>query len=195
MHHFKKPDLTAPRFRRKVHNVLNIALYKEFKKKYPKYQHIDYKTFRSIIKRCNDVFKEKVIEYREGVELPQSLGFIFIGTCDPGKGKKLNVDYAKSIQYNTLITHKNWETDGKLGKIFYTNYSVKYKVIDRQLWKFTPCRNFSRTVKAEYPKDWTKYIKVDSQTKISRLYNNQFEKHKKQVNHTLLLDNYNEFEF
>ncbi len=194
MRQFKKPDLNAPRFRPKVYNVLDSKLFKEFKDKYPKYKDIDYKTFKSIIIACNEVYREKVIEYRDGVELPESLGFMFIGSCNVKSEARPNVDFAKSRQYGVVVTHKNWQTDGYLGKIFYTNYSVKYKVLDRQIWKFTPCRLFSRTVKDEYPKDWNKYVKVDNNMRISKMYITRKMQHMEGEKNQDALSDYNEFD-
>jgi hypothetical protein len=78
---FRKPDLAAPRFRAKALNVLNKELWKEFKEKHPKYKDLTYMDFKKIIKLSNQNLWEKIISYRDGVQLPESLGFIFIGTC------------------------------------------------------------------------------------------------------------------
>lgn len=194
MRQFKKPDLTAPRYRPVVYNVMNKKLYKEFKARYPKYKDIDYQTFKNIIKVSNKVYRESVIDYREGVELPESLGFMFIGSCNVKSASRQNIDFAKSREYGVVVTHKNWQTDGNLGKIFYTNYSVKYKVLDRQIWKFVACRLFSRRVKDEYPKDWTKYIKVENNMRISQLYITRKMRHLEMKKASDALSDYNEFD-
>lgn len=194
MRQFKKPDLTAPRYRPKAYNVLSHNLLKLFKKKYPKYKNISYKTFKAVVNKFSHNIWDTVINVRDGIELPESLGYVFIGTCLNSGSSKPNIDYGKSIKYGMAVTNKNWESDGKLGKIFYTNYSVKYKVQDRQIWIFIPCRTFKRTVAKKYPEDWTKYIKIDNNLKISKLY--IFRK-LDQLNKKLddsKLETYNEFE-
>jgi hypothetical protein len=190
---FKKPNLTAPRYRPKVYNVLNEDLFKAFKEKHPKYSDLKYKDFKKIIATSNQVLWENVIKYRDGVELPESLGFIFIGTCEPAI-KKQNIDYGKSIKSGITVSNQNWDSDGKLGKIFYTNYPVKYKVPDRQIWNFVPCRKFKRTVAKEYPENWTKYLKVPNNSKVSKMYYMMSCDHKKMLENTIKIDNYNEFE-
>lgn len=191
---FRKPDLNAPRFRPKVYNVLNRDLWKAFKEKYPKYANLTYSKFKDIIAKSNKVLWESVVEYRDGVELPESLGYMFLGTCGIKSYKRDNIDYGKSIKSGVKVSNNNWDSDGKLGKIFYTNYAVKYKVRDRQIWTFRPCRQFKRYVAKQYPENWTKYVKVENQIRISKLYTAltyiQFEK----KNTEIKLKDYNEFD-
>jgi hypothetical protein len=47
---FKKPDLKAPRYRRKTLGLLNKETFKEFKDKRPLYAHIDNEKLKNIIK-------------------------------------------------------------------------------------------------------------------------------------------------
>ena len=190
---FRKPDLNAPRYRPKVYNVLNEELFKAFKEKYPKYSDLTYKQFKKIIASSNKILWENVIKYRDGIELPESLGYIFIGTCEPVK-KGENINYGKSIKSGIKVSNQNWVSDGKLGKIFYTNYAVKYKVRDRQIWNFIPCRNFKRTVSKEYPENWTKYIRVVNNAKISKMYSLLSSDHRKAASDAAAISNYNEFE-
>ena len=170
MREFRKPDLSAPRFRPKSFNVLNKELWKEFKERHPKYKNITYMEFKKIIKISNQRLWEKIISYRDGVEIPESLGFIFIGTCTSQNPKRKNINYGKSIKYGFEVNNNNLISDGKLAKIFYTNYAVKYKVKDRQIWNFAPCRAFKRAVAKSYPENWEKYIEVPDNLKISKLY-------------------------
>ena len=165
---FKKPDLKAPRYRRKTLGLLNKETFKEFKEKKPLYAHMDDSKLKDIIKLYNRALWEGVIEHRDGVELPDSLGYLFIGTCPPAK--TMNIDYSKSSEYGKVLRNKNWDTDGNIGKIFYTNWSTKYRFRNRELWSFVACRDFKRSVAKEYPKSWTKYIKMQNKIKISHLY-------------------------
>ena len=50
MKEFKKPDLAAPRYRPKAHNLLTNDFFKTFKTKFPKYKDIDEKELKKIIK-------------------------------------------------------------------------------------------------------------------------------------------------
>jgi hypothetical protein len=74
----------------------------------------------------NQILYETVIETRDGVQLPEQIGWLFIGTCPTSK--KRNINYVKSNKYGVEITNNNWETDGKLAKIFFTNYAPKHKI-------------------------------------------------------------------
>ncbi len=171
MRDFKKPDLNAPRFRHKHKNVLDTELWKSFIEKYPQHKGLSYKQFRTIIKNSNNLFWDKVINYRDGVELPESLGYIFIGTCTSQSPKRPNINFGKSIKYGYRVNNNNLISDGKLAKIFYTNYAVKYRVKDRQIWTFIPCRVFKRQVSKAYSENWEKYIVVPDNLRISKLYN------------------------
>ena len=77
---FKKPDLNASRHREKRLGILNEETIKEFKEKKPLYSNIDNDKLKKIIKLYNVKLWNAVIDYRDGVELPDSLGYLFIGT-------------------------------------------------------------------------------------------------------------------
>jgi len=187
INNFKKPDLNAPRYREKIKTLLNIDTYKRFKKKYPMYANVENSTLRKIIKMFNRKIWNGIIENRDGVELPNSLGYIFIGSCKPAK--KVNVDYSKSKKYGKVLQNHNWETDGNIAKIFYTNYSTKYKFRNRDLWRFQAHRDFKRSVAKVYPDNWNKYMFMNDKQKISHLYYRQDDKCQE------FFKNYNEFEF
>ena len=99
------------------------------------------------------------------------------------------MDYALSKKYGKVLRNQNWETDGHLGKIFYTNYSTKYRFRNREMWRFQAHRDFKRTVAKEYPKNWSMYMKMNSNSKVSHIYKNQDDKC------IDVFKNYNEFEF
>ena len=123
MREFNKPNVKASRYRPEVVTILNKEFFENFKKTHPKYKDLDVKLLRKIIKRFNQIVYQTVIDTRDGIELPEQLGWIFIGTCQ--RSKKDNIDYAKSKKYGVRVTNNNWETDGKLAKIFFTNYFRK----------------------------------------------------------------------
>jgi hypothetical protein len=186
INNFKKPDLNAPRYREKRLGILNKETIKEFKDKKPLYSDIDNNKLKKIIKLYNVKLWNAVIDHRDGVELPDSLGYLFIGTCP--SSKTVNPNYALSHEYGKILQNKNWETDGNLGKIFYTNWSTKYRYKNRELWRFVACREFKRTVAKTYPLNWTKYLVMKNKYRIAHLYDSNIEHTKK------ALKNYNEFE-
>ena len=177
---FKKPDLNAPRHRPKKFNLTNKEVYNEFLNLYPKYKGTDYNVLKNIISKFNQSIWEEAISNRDGIELPEQLGFIFIGTCDPS-------------EHLVEITNRNWESDQYLAKIFYTNYETKYRFKFHDLWCFSATRVFKRTVAKEYPKEWKKYIKVANVLKISRLFRKESTKMKLNEMDESNMKNYNEF--
>ena len=186
INNFKKPNLNALRYKEKRIGLLNKKTIKEFKDKNPLYSDIDDSKFKKIINIYNVRLWNAVINNRDGVELPDSLGYLFIGTCP--SSKSVNTNYALSKQYGKVLQNKNWDTDGNLAKIFYTNYSTKYRFKNRELWRFIACRNFKRSVAKTYPTNWTKYIVMKNKYKVAHLYDDNPEKTKKE------LEIYNEFE-
>lgn len=190
--HYNKPDLKAPRYRPKKLNLTNVDFYNKFIETYPKYSSLTNEKFKEIINVFNGEIWKNVIDCRDGVELPEQLGYIFIGSCPR---KKSNVDFKKSEQYGVVLQNQNWESDQYLAKIFYTNFETKYRFKNHDLWGFKGLRNFTREVGKTYPKEWKKYLLVDNQIKISRLFRIQKEKELKKNETTILLENYDEFNF
>ena len=188
---YKKPDLNAPRFRPKKLNLTNISFYNDFIAENPKFSFLTINQFKEIIKTFNGKIWEKVVECRDGVQLPEQLGYIFIGSC-PRK-KSDNVDYKKSEHYGVRIQNQNWDSDQFVAKIFYTNYETKYRFKNHDMWGFVGVRDFKRKVAHTYPTDWKKYVQVDNKEKISRLFRKQKFKHKKIAETAELLKDYDEF--
>jgi hypothetical protein len=189
---FKKPDLNAPRYRPKTVVLLSPDLYKKFIEKYPEHKERTYAEFKRNISTFNEELWKTAIEYRDGVDLPEGLGNIFIGTC--WKKKKINIDFAKSNMYNMTITNHNHHTDGKLAKIFYTNYNNKYRFANRIMWMFKGSRDFKRSVAKAYPENWKKYIDVDPNLKINKLYRKQLKRDAAKKVNEKFIDMYNEFD-
>jgi hypothetical protein len=186
------PNLTAPRFRQHAVDIMDEKFYKGFKEKYPKYDNVKLSDIKKIVKRFNETLWETVIDTRDGVQLPEGIGFIFIGSCMPAREE--NIDYGKSQKYGVKVTNKNWETDGKLAKIFYSSYANKYKFAFRECWKFIACRNFKRKVAKVFPENWNMYVHIDRDRKMKSMYAAAlFKTHKNNLLKKQLED-YNEFD-
>ena len=168
LNNFKKPDLKKSRYREKVYGLLNFKTLNYFKEKYPIYADIDNDKLKKIVKCFNGKIWDSVIKNRNGVELPDSLGYLFIGTCP--SPKNVNTDYSVSKKYGKVIQNKNWETNGNIAKIFYTNYSTKYRFRNRELWQFKAIRQFKRAVAKIYPKEWRKYIVMGNKKRVADMY-------------------------
>lgn len=190
---YKKPDLTAPRFKPKSLGFLNKPFFERFRKKYPAYADISDKQLSDIVIEFNRSLWNTAVEERNGVELPEGLGYIFLGTCQPIK--KRTTLYGESIKQNMRVKIRNWESDNHLLKIFYSNYAEKYRFRNRHLWQFKGERHFTRAASAAYIKDWKKYVVVEDNITVSSL----FKKHRtNQIMKALPIiipEDYNEFEF
>ena len=187
---YKKPDLNAPRYRPKKLNLTNIDFYKKFIEENPKYSALTIEQFKEIISVFNGKIWDTVVNERDGVQLPEQLGYIFIGSCPR---KKSNVDFDKSKKYGVVLQNQNWESDQYTAKIFYTNYETKYRFKNHELWGFKGVRDFTRTVGKTYPTDWKKYIQMDNLVKASRLFRKHKNENKKKVEVQDLLKDYDEF--
>jgi len=165
---FKLPDVKAPRYRKRIHNIISNDLYKKFIAKYPEYSNKSYVEFKKAIILFNQKSWETVLEHRDGIELLENVGNIFIGSCK--KLKKESIDYEKSRKYMKAVSYSNHDTDGKVGKIFYTNRNNRSRFMNREFWSFTADRNFKRATSKAFKADYKKYIEIDSSERINMLY-------------------------
>lgn len=187
---YKKPDLKAPRFRPKKLNLTNVGFYEQFLKDNPKHSDLSVNQFKEIIKVFNGKIWETVVDYRDGVELPEQLGYLFIGSCPR---KRSNVDFKKSEHYGVVLQNQNWESDQYVAKIFYTNFETKYRFRNHDLWGFKGVRDFTRMVGQTYPKEWKKYLVVDNFIKISKIFRMNKQRDLKDIETQDLLKDYDEF--
>jgi hypothetical protein len=192
MQQFRKPDLNAPRYRVKKTNIIDEDYLEQFRLKFPEYGHYGKRELKKIVHKFNGLLWDKVIEHRDGIELPQGLGFVFIGSC--GNVTSDNIDYGKSIKYGVVVKHKNWDTDGYVGKIFFSAYYAKYKLRERSIWAFTASREFKRTVKDRYKEDFKKYIVVENTTDVVKMYKKNKSRDYFKIRNTIDKAKYNDFE-
>jgi hypothetical protein len=187
----KKPNLKAPRFRPASFNTLDKAALIKIQNSVPEARNLTLKQIRDIVLKFNEKVWEKVIDHRDGVDLPENMGNMFIGTCMPKIRK--NVDFKTSTENEKVVQHRNWCSDDFLAKIFYTNFETKYRFKNHEIWGFKACRNFTRSVGRTYPENWKKYVQIDHTLKISKLFRkNSFKmimKHKTEED----LSTYDEF--
>jgi hypothetical protein len=109
--------------------------------------------------------------------------------------KKINLDFKASADYLQNVKHRNFESDNYIAKIFYTNYSERYRFKFRELWKFKGTRDFTRMVSETYPEKWKLYLQVENFDRINKMFkkHNGREYFKIKQNETVL--EYDEFNF
>ena len=188
---FNKPNLKAPRHHRKNLNVLDVQFFQGMRKAHPQLKKYSDTKLREVIWESNVQLYKDVIEHRDGVELPEFLGYLFIGSCP--KPYYENINKKVTMDLGQTIEHRNYESDGFIAKIFYTNYETKYQFKFHDLWGFKSCRNFSREVAKTYPGNWKKYIQVAHMLKISRLFRKEKRRIALNIKTEILLEQYDEF--
>lgn len=191
----RAPDLNAPRFRYKFKDILTKELIEAFKEKYPQYSDYNTKVLLDAIKSHNLAIADEIMTNRDGVEFQSSLGYSFIGMTAPSKKNKSNIAWSKSVKLGLKVMHKNWDTDNKVGKIFYCNYGNRYRFENRQLWAFSAARPFKRAASEAILKNWKTYIMVDPNQYIWKLFETHRKKDKLVKDTKKKLTDYNEFEF
>lgn len=167
MREAKKPDLNAPRYHATKTHICSRDLYRHFRRKFPQYKDYSDTTLRQILTTLHGKLRKEVLDSRDGVELFEKLGYIFLGTCP--SPKKNNTNQFLSVELGKQVKHRNFESDNFLAKIFYTNFG-KYQFHNREIWKFTATREFKRSVPEVYREHWKRYLQVDSFTRVSRIF-------------------------
>lgn len=190
---YKKPDLNAPRYREKVFSVLNSKLLEEFKEKYPDYKNVDLNHFKDIVKQFNESVWKEVIENRDGVELPDGIGFLFIASTPASKHKN-NINFKESAKLGVTVHNQNWETDNRLAKIMYSNYHAKYRFAFRDMWAFHAVRQFKRTVAQTFADNHTRYVQLSDTVRVGDIFTKVVNRKIETRKYNDSIDEYNEFE-
>lgn len=189
----RKPDLKGPRFRNKRISVLTRKTLKQFQEKYPEYKDLSLKEFKDIVMSFNAEIVQGILDNRDGIELPEGLGYIFMGSCPPAKKK--NVDYSKSFKYGVETSYKNWDSDNKLLKIFYTNHTTKYPFTNKQVWSFKASKPFRKMASDSFKENWAMYITVNPTEKISAMFDKYRKQDYKRNLKPIIPEGYDEFKF
>ena len=157
----QKPDVKDIRFRRPFgYSAVNNTFIKAFLKKYPQYKNYTPKDLKKIIYLQCEKISKVIATTRDGVELQSSVGHIFVASVKVKNVQNL-VNYHASWKAGTTVFHRNLHTDGHIAKIWYSNYGLKYKLTNRQVWYFRGTRDLTRLVAKVYPEEWQKYAIVD----------------------------------
>lgn len=186
-----KLNRKGPRHRAKRYNMASLENITAIAK-HPDCLVKDVKKVKEVIMAIHNSIRDTIVNTRDGIELPEQLGYMFLGTCQPKVRK--NVDFSTTDHYLKVIQHRNWESDNYLAKIFYTNYETKYKFKYNDLWGFKAARQFTKLVGQEYPKNWKMYIQVDHTLKIARLYRDYLHNQDRKHMDDILADTYDPLE-
>lgn len=189
----KIPDPRAPKYRAKSLHILTPTFYNKFYKQYPQYKDtFGTSVFLDVLTAYGKATIQAVVDNREGADLPQRLGVLFLGTC-PTPKVRFPQDYSRQAE-GIATRYHNWDTDNKLLKIFYLNFQKRYNFTHKSLWGFMGSTDFRKKASKAYLLNWKKYIEVENHLKIYRTvqqYQKEVFAKKREVE---LLKTYNEFE-
>lgn len=188
----RAPDLNAPRYREKVHQVLNPGFIEDFKAKYPQYSEYSTSALIKAIKKHNGLIWKHVIDSRDGVELSSGLGLMFIGVMPEKTKSQEPVDWKKSIELGVKVHHRNLQTSGRKFRIVYSRFSANLKY--KRIWCFHGVRQFARSVAQQVPPKWNSLIRVEDYALIQESFKKAEFKDKARIRNKEELKTYNSLE-
>lgn len=151
MRDFVKASVKAPRYRKGYKKISFVKLHKDYLEKHGQ---ISIDDFKNIVCSFSKFCCEKIVELRDGIELPEYLGQVQIKSY---KEKRKLYDIPTSIKLGKLVTYTNLNTDGYSAKVYYSNIDCEYKFQNREIWKFVPVRELKKIASAAFLKDWKMY--------------------------------------
>lgn len=189
------PDKNAPRFMKTRVNLVNKSFVEEFLKEFPQYSNIiefeKIKKVKDLIKECNTAIWEHTIDNRDGIDLPERLGVLFIG----GRTSVYTpVDYGETNKHGTEVLLHNFETNKIIGKIFYSRHTRNHGITVKTMWSFKPCRAYIKGVKDAFKNGLhRRYRRVENKKQLLYLFEERQRARNKKEGYGML-ENYNEFE-
>ena len=154
-------DYTAPRHRPDSRQIFTTQFFKKFFKQHPEFKELDEKYTiqekKEFIKFFNECLGDIAIENRDGVKLPEGLGFIYLGTLKTKT--KINNKLSNEVGYN--INYTNNHSDGKLLKITYSSRPKSYNFENKELWSFKKAHTFKEKASKAFKDNWNKYMALD----------------------------------
>lgn len=171
-----KADPRAPRFRKKVFNIIdqkNKDFFSEMKKQYPELGEYTNSQIVKFITIYNRRIATEVINNRNGVRLSDGLGIIVAGACKiSAKTAANNINWNSLRSVDTPVPYQNENTDNYIIKIKYSNELDKHMFKNKHMWCFDGDRVFTRTLSAEFkkPDGWKRYIVFTTRQHIAHLF-------------------------
>ena len=163
---YKAPDLHGTRYRPTAYKVTNDSFYNEFYKKYPQYKKVSRTTLLKIIDTFNTKLWEEVISNHNGIELPEALGTVCAVACRTKKKEIINFNLSNKLGKRVHLN--NFETNGLLVKVVYTNFKNKYNFFGKQVWIFIACRDFKRSLSKSFREYSGKYLQIGMHERFSK---------------------------
>lgn len=162
---FNKPNRKAKRIKKTSFCVSMRSVFVKVRDKYPQYKHKVTETeCRDVINNFTFYMKNKILENRDGIELPENLGYIMITAF---KSKKKLLNKKESEKHGIKIYETNLSTDGFKAKILYSNDKMKFKLANRDVWSFRGTSILRKEVSHIFKENWKSFIQLNMIKKIS----------------------------
>lgn len=154
-----KLDPSAPRYRPEFTKVLNRTMWRRFFRENPQFKpfkHVySYQQLTDLLKNFHLNITKLAIDNRDGVLLPERLGWIFLSSIKKPK-RTVNEKLSNELGYD--IGYSNNHTDGKLLKINYRSAAKAFNFENKDLWKFYPAQNFQDKASKAFSEKYMLYI-------------------------------------
>lgn len=188
-------DKKCPRFTRTRIDLVNMELAEEFLKEFPQYADKEelknIRSFTKLITTFNSGLWKHVVDNRDGIDLPERLGVVFVGAKT---SVYTPVDYGLSSKYNTEVLMHNFESNGLIGRIFYSRHTRNHGMTIKTIWRFKPSRAFALGVRDSFREgNSRRYRRVENRKELHILFQQRVRNRNKEQGYGML-DNYNEFE-
>jgi hypothetical protein len=151
-----KKDYNKKVLTRNQKNLVNEEFLDTFLKLHPGNR--EFRAERTI-REFNDFLVNKVLNTREGVELPYHLG-ILITIVYPNKNNPLNI--IKSIDHNKEIQYTNMESDGYGTRILYITSQASRTFKYVKFWGFKPTPEVNKQLGETFKRQWKLYAVVSN---------------------------------
>lgn len=162
-------DYTAPRYRPDSTQIATEQFFKTFFKENPEFavfrEQFDNKELKNIIKTFNQNLVQVAIDHRDGILLPEGLGWIYLATISKAKRK---VNHKLSNELGHDINFTNNHSDGKLLRISYTNKHHTYKFENKNLWGFKASDDFKDSASKQFHKNYARYFPLENRRAIQK---------------------------
>lgn len=152
-----KTQTLSSKIRKREKNIVgnrvtyfNIKDYAKFIENNPRFSHITYKQWKSVLKQCFLEIRETVLNNELGFKYPRSIGYSAVNKFKTLPGFK-SIDFKNSNIYDKEIPNTNFHSFGHAYKIqFFRNprfspmecYKVKaHRTLNRELAQYIKSKN------------------------------------------------------
>jgi len=172
---------------RDTKNLVTGKLIKEFVKQNPKDCGVKYK---EELLEFNDYLLDRVLDLREGVELPGYCGILVV-IAYPSKFNHINI--VKTVKEGTKITYANNESDGYHCRLCFITHDCSKHFKKVKYWGFQATKELNEKLSQTFKKQWKKYAVVSNLMYTRSLYAEKRKKRTKAI--AILKSNYNPLEW